>query len=160
MVGRSSLPSATKTIKAIWSFKRKQFPDGRINKHKARLCAHGGMQRWGENYWETYSPVVNMVTVKLLLVISKLHGLDSKSIDFVLAFPQAELDVDIWMELPVGFTPADDPDNRGKYVLKLNRNLYGLKQASLNWFEKLKTGLMDRDFVPSKIDPCLYLTNE
>ena len=87
MVERSSLPSATKTIKAIWSFKRKRFPDGRINKHKARLCAHGGMQRWGENYWETYSPVVNMVTVKLLLVISKLHGLDSKSIDFVLAFP-------------------------------------------------------------------------
>ena len=58
------------------------------------------MQRWGENYWETYSPVVNMVAVKLLLVISKLHGLDSKSIDFVLAFPQAELDVNIWMDLP------------------------------------------------------------
>ena len=69
------------------------------------------MQRWGENYWETYSPVVNMITVKLLLVISKLHNLDSKSIDFVLAFPQAELDVDIWMDLPIGFTPADDPDN-------------------------------------------------
>ena len=68
---------------------------------------------------------MNMITVKLLLVISKLHGLDSKSIDFVLAFPQAELDVDIWMDLPIGFTPADDPDNRGKYALKkLNRNLY------------------------------------
>ena len=46
MVERSSLPSATKTIKVIWTFKRKRFPDGRINKHKARLCAHGGMQQW------------------------------------------------------------------------------------------------------------------
>ena len=45
MVERSTLPRATKTIKAIWSFKRKRFPDGRFNKHTSRLCAHGGMQR-------------------------------------------------------------------------------------------------------------------
>jgi hypothetical protein len=38
----------------------------------------------------------------------------------------------------------------------LKKNLYGLKQASFNWFDKLKTGLIDRDFKPSKIDPCLY----
>ena len=100
LVPRYSIPQGVKTIQAIWSFKRKRFPDGRLNKHKARICAHGGMQQWGENYWETYSPVVNMLTVKLLLVIAKIHRLDSKSIDFVLAFPQADLDVDIWMELP------------------------------------------------------------
>ena len=156
MVERASMPRGAKTIRAIWSFKRKRFPDGRLNKHKARICAHGGMQQWGENYWETYSPVVNMISVKLLLVIAKLHGHISKSIDFVLAFPQAELDEDIWMELPLGFTPLDDPNNSKNYVLKLNMSLYGLKQASYNWFEKLKAGLKDRDFEPSKINPCLY----
>ena len=98
-----------------------------------------------------------MISVKLLLVIAKLHGLNSKSIDFVLAFPQAELDEDIWMELPLGFTPLDDPDNSKKYVLKLNMSLYELKQASYTWFEKLKAGLKERDFEPSKIDPCLYM---
>ena len=112
----------------------------------------------GENYWETYSPVVNAMTVKLLLIIAKLHKLESKSIDFVLAFPQADLDIDIWMDLPIGFEPIGvPPEHANKYVLKLNKNLYGLKQASFNWYEKLKTGLMDRDFVPSEIDPCLYL---
>ena len=50
MVLRSTLPAGAKTIRAIWSFKRKGYPDGRLNKHKARLCAHGGMQRWGDNY--------------------------------------------------------------------------------------------------------------
>ena len=40
---RSKIPPGHKTILAIWSFKRKRFPDGRINKHKSRLCAHGGM---------------------------------------------------------------------------------------------------------------------
>jgi hypothetical protein len=53
------------------------------------------MQQWGENYWETYSPVVNMLSVQLLLTISQLHDLETESIDFVLAFPQADLDVDI-----------------------------------------------------------------
>eukprot|EP00956_Cyclotella_meneghiniana_P038372 scaffold153203_cov19-Cyclotella_meneghiniana.AAC.2 len=141
LVLSSTVPKSAKTIKAIWSFKRKRFPDGTLNKHKARLCAHGGMQKWGENYWETYSPVVNMLTIRLILAIAHIHKLDSKSIDFVLAFPQAELDVDIWMELPIGMCPDWDEFNKRQYVLELKKNLYGLKQASFNWFDKLKTGL-------------------
>ena len=44
MIPRSEIPEGAKTILSIWSFKRKRYPDGRILKHKARLCAHGGMQ--------------------------------------------------------------------------------------------------------------------
>jgi len=51
---------------------------------------------------------------------------------------------------------SHESDSRG-YVLKLKKSLYRLKQASLNWFEKLKQGLMDRGFRSSAIDPCLYL---
>jgi hypothetical protein len=85
----SDMPPDTKTIMSIWSFKRKRFPDGTLNKHKAHLCAHGSMQTRGTNYWETYAPVVNWASVCLLLAVAKIHGLPSKSIDFVLAFPQA-----------------------------------------------------------------------
>jgi hypothetical protein len=60
------------------------------------------MQQWGVSHWETYSPVVNMLTVCHLLALCNIHGLESKPIDFILAFPQANLDVDIWMELPLG----------------------------------------------------------
>ena len=59
MTERSKMPPGTKTVMSIWSFKRKRFPNGMLNKHKARICAHGGMQTWGVNYWETYAPVVN-----------------------------------------------------------------------------------------------------
>jgi hypothetical protein len=45
-----NVPPGTKTIMSIWSFKSKCFPDGTSNKHKAQLCAHGGMQTWGQNY--------------------------------------------------------------------------------------------------------------
>ena len=156
VVERNKLPPGTKTIMAIWSFKRKRFPDGRIMKHKARLCAHGGMQRWGENYWETYSPVVNWLSVRLLLSISIIHKLHTRSIDFVLAFPQAKLEENIYMEMPIGMDYGDSSDKR-KYVLKLEKNLYGLKQASYNFWQLLSKGLVDRGFVPSKIDPCVFL---
>jgi hypothetical protein len=60
------------------------------------------------DYWETYAPVVNWASVRILLAVAKIHGLSSKSIDFVLAFPQADLEVPVYMELPMGF---DAPDN-------------------------------------------------
>jgi hypothetical protein len=151
------LPVGTKTIQAIWSFKRKRFPNRSLNKHKARLCAHGSMQQWGVSYWETYSLVVNMLTICLLLALCNIHGFESKSIDFVLAFPQADLDMDIWMELLLGIVVNKFSTNSRGHVLKLKKSLYGLKQASLNWFDKFKKGLMDQGFKPSGIDPCLYL---
>ncbi len=45
----STVPKTAKQIQAIWSFKCKRRPDGTLVKHKARLCAHGGMQQWGKN---------------------------------------------------------------------------------------------------------------
>ena len=107
----STGPRTAKPIQAIWSFKLKLCTDGTLVKHKARLCAHGRMQQWGTNYWETYSPVVNMV-VRLILLLVWMYKLESKAIDFVLAFPQAELDVDIWMYLPIGF--QGDTENESK----------------------------------------------
>ncbi len=96
---QKDMPTEAKTIMAIWSFKRKRYPDGLLNKHKAQLCAHGGQQTWGQDYWETYAPVVTWASVWLLLIVAKIHGLSSKSINFVLAFPQADLDVPFYMEL-------------------------------------------------------------
>ena len=79
------------------------------------------------------------------MVIAHIHKLDSKSIEFILAFPQANLDVPVFMELPVGFQEKDE--HRGKYVLRLKKNLYGLKQAGFNWFHMLKQGLEAREFM-------------
>lgn len=90
-----------------------------------------------------------------MLVLSVLHDLDTRSIDFVLAFPQAELDIDVYKELPFGF---EGPNSNQKYVLKLNKNLYGLKQAAHNWFEMLRDGLQARGFEQqSHLDPCVFI---
>jgi hypothetical protein len=67
-----------------------------------------------------------MVTVHPILLLAQIYKLDSKVIDFVLEFLQAEFDVNIWMCLPTGFQV--DTENESKsYTFKLNKSLYGLK---------------------------------
>ena len=46
--------------------------------------------------------------------------------------------------------------NNQRIYCDLIKNLYGLKQASYNWFEKFKSGLDDWDFFQSNIDPCVF----
>ena len=89
-------PRDVKAILVIWGFKRMQFPYGIINKHKARICAHGGMQQYGVNYWENYSPTVNWISVRFLMIVTQVLKLDTQATDFVLAFPQAELEVPVF----------------------------------------------------------------
>ena len=156
LVKRAHLPKGSKTILSVWAFKRKRLPDGTILKHKARLNAHGGMQRWGVDYHETYVPVVNWISVRILMAIALIHKLDTKSINFVLAFPQAELTRDVFMELPYGF----EHGYKGEYVLKLKKNLYGLADAPYNWFQKLTEGLESEEFKRSEIDQCVFLRND
>ena len=61
------------------------------------------MQEKGINYWETYAPVVQWMSVRIMLTLAAIENLHTKSIEFVLAYPQADLDVDIYMKLPQGF---------------------------------------------------------
>ena len=77
------------------------------------------MQQWGANYWETYAPVVNWISVRFLLILSELAGLESRTIDFVLAFLQAELDVPVYMELPAGMEIPGHSEDRRTYLLCL-----------------------------------------
>ncbi len=154
MMSRSSMPANAKTILSIWSFKRKRSPSGKLLKHKARLCAHGGMQKWGENYWETYSPTVSWMSVRALLAVGIIHDLSTSTVDFTLAFPQVDLDIDVFMELPIGCV-GPNGDRKG-YVLKLNKSLYGLKQASHNWFNYLGEALSNRGYIQSQVDKCVW----
>ena len=67
IIKRSQVPHGTTTIQVIWSFTRKRFPIGLLNKHKTRLCAHSSMQQWGVSYRETYAPVVNWISLDLII---------------------------------------------------------------------------------------------
>ena len=81
-----------------------------------------------------------MLYVCLNLTIAKPHNLDAKAIDFLIAFTQADLEEDIWMYLPIGFEVDGHTEaiSERSSLLKLNKNVYGLKQGSYNWYEKLR----------------------
>jgi hypothetical protein len=65
-----------------------------------------------------------------MLTLTLVENLHSRSVDFVLAYTQAEIDIDIYMELPPGVIV--DGFDRKDLVLKLEKNYYGLKQAGKN----------------------------
>jgi hypothetical protein len=100
------------------------------------------------------------------LILSLLSGLKSRQVDYVSAYTQAPLDCELYMTIPPGFivqsnklvfTRSSTRGNSSEYVLRLKKNMYGLKQAGNNWFDTLKNSLLARGFTQSSIDPCLFI---
>jgi hypothetical protein len=71
--------------------------------HKARICANGKQQEFGRNYWETYAPVASWSTIRLMLTLSSILGLQSRQVDYTQAFPQAELKDPVFLHIPQGW---------------------------------------------------------
>ena len=156
LMKRSKIPKPHKVLPAVWAMKRKRrIATREVYKWKARLNIHGGKQEKGVNYWETYSPMVTWNSIRIFLILAIVNDWHTRQIDFVLAYPQADVECDMYMEIPRGFQlPAGG--NPKDYALKLRRNLYGAKQASRVWAQYLTKGLIARGFVQSKIDECVY----
>jgi hypothetical protein len=153
---KANIPENQDVLPAIWAFKRKCRIDTRaVYKHKARLNIHGGKQKHGVKYWETYSPVVNWFSIRLCLILSLLLKWKTRQIDFVLAFPQADVECDLFMQLPRGVTFPRF--HRSIHCLKLKKNLYGQKQAGRVWNKFLVDGLVNSlKFTQSKVDECVF----
>jgi hypothetical protein len=64
-------------LPSTWAFKIKQFPDGTVKKFKARFCACGDRQKEGINFFETWAPVVQWSTIRIVMVLAAKLGLES-----------------------------------------------------------------------------------
>jgi hypothetical protein len=139
-------------LPGTWAFKRKRYPDGRVRKLKARFCVRGDKQVEGVDYFESYAPVVQWSTVRIVLIATMMFGLETRQVDFNNAFAQATLEEEVYVELPRGY----DGDKANK-VLKLNKSLYGLVQAPKAFYDHMCAGLVAQGFRVSEHDPCLFL---
>ena len=92
-----------------------------------------------------------------MLILQFILGLQSQSIDFTNAFAQADIPSGepVFIELPRDLNIDGGQHN---VVLKLNKSLYGQAEAARLWYEKLRNGLLERGFVMSKVDPCLFMS--
>ena len=155
IIHKSQVPKNAKHIPMVWTLRRKSDPAGEILKWKARLCAGGHCQVFGDTYWTTFAPVVSWTMVRCVFILALLLGWHMRSIDFVMAYTQADVKTDIFMQLPSDTTiKGVDPN---KHLLKLQKNLYGLKDGQVTWHEHIKTGILFRGFRQSKVDPCLFI---
>ena len=75
------------------------------------------------------------------MIVAQIINLYTKAIDFVLAFTQGDLDVPVYMELPSGMELAGNGKDGSKYLIKLKKSLYGLKNTSLSWYNNMKDAL-------------------
>ena len=144
-------PTDKPVIKSRWLFKLKLNSDGQISRYKARFVAKGLTQTFGVDYFDTFSPVVKMDTLRFLIAIAVKENLDIVHMDVDTAFLYGVLKEEIYMEQPVGF--SQEPR---KLVCKLLKSIYGLKQASRTWNIHFTSILKTAGFTPSNMDPCLF----
>jgi hypothetical protein len=85
--------------------------------------------------------------------LAVMHNLKGKQIDFTQPFPQAKIKENIDLRFPASI-------KNEKWALKLKCNLYGLVQASINWFLKLSAIYERLGFKQSKSNPCLFLRKD
>lgn len=148
----SSLPKGHRAIGLKWVFKVKRDPAGAVVKHKARLVAKGYSQRQGVDFDEVFAPVARLETVRLLLALAahgkwEVHHMDVKS-----AFLNGVLTEEVYVQQPPGFAIDKDATK----VLKLDKALYGLRQAPRAWNAKLDATLVSLGFTRCSLEHGVY----
>jgi Reverse transcriptase (RNA-dependent DNA polymerase) len=134
--------------------RKRRIETRKVYKHKARLNIGGHKQEYGVHYHETYSPVVRWTSIRLMLILSIIQGWSTRQLDFVMAYPQADISTDhVYIEIPKGFEFEGSRDTHCLHVLK---NIYGGKDAGQTWNLHLVKGLKELGFDQSKTNECVF----
>lgn len=144
------LPNGRSAIGCRWILKRKLNADGTLNKYKARLVAKGYSQKEGIDYEETFSPVVKFNSIRIIFAIAVNNNLVLHQMDVKTAFLNGNIEEDIYMKQPEGYSTGSD------LVCKLQRSLYGLKQSARSWNQRINEVLLELGFQRCNGDNCIY----
>jgi hypothetical protein len=147
------LPPGHKPLGCRWIFKKKLKVDGSVDKYKAKLVIKGYRQKEGVDFFDTYSPVTRITSIRMLIAFASINNLEIHQMDVKTAFLNGDLDEEIYMEQPEGFVA---PGNEKK-VCRLVKSLYGLKQAPKQWHLKFDQTMLTNGFKINECDKCIYI---
>ena len=157
-------PNGRKPLGSKLVFKLKTNELGEIVRAKSRLVAKGYRQIQGTDYDETSSPVAGSNTLRILLALAALTKASVTQYDVKTAYLHGIIDSEIYIEVPTELVPllnhlqfTDSPlDETKPPIFKLNKGLYGLKQAGRIWNKRITSMLKDVGLNQSHYDPCLF----
>ena len=112
------------------SLKQKKDSLGNIERHKARLVAKGFTQREGIDYTETFSPISKKDSLQIIMALVAHFDFDLHQMDVKMTFLNGNLEEEVYMKQPEGLSFSEGED----LVCKLKKSIYGLKQASCQWY--------------------------
>ena len=148
-------PQDKNVLPGRWVYKVKYSADGEVDKYKARYVAKGFTQVEGLDFFETYAPTCKPETFRTLLAVATQKGLELRQMDVKSAYLHSEIEEEIYLEQPQGFVKQGK--NGQPLACKLNKSIYGLKQAAKNWYESLANLLIKNGFQRSRNDYCLFV---
>jgi hypothetical protein len=145
------LPAGKKAVRCKWIFKRKECSSpSEATRFKVRLVAKGFTQIPGIDYNDVFSPVVKHSSIRALLGIIAMHDFELEQLDVKTTFLHGDLE-EIYMDQPEGFIMP----GKEKFVCKLKKSLYGLKQSPRQWYKKFDSFMIANGFKRSLYDRCV-----
>jgi hypothetical protein len=146
------IPEGAKKVGCKWVYKTKYDSQGNIERFKARLVAKGFTQREGIDYNETFSPVSCKDSFRIIMALVAYYDLELHQMDVKTAFLNGDLEENVYMAQPKGFV-VKGKENMG---CRLKKSIYGLKQASRQWYLKFDNTIRKFGFKENVEDNCIY----
>ena len=145
-------PYGCKPVGCNWVFKKSLGQMVLLKSTKLGLWPRVIPKKKKEDFFDTYSPVVRLTTIRVLLSLPASYGLLIHQMDVKTPFLNGELEEEIYVDQPDGFVSKGQEE----MVCKLLKYLYGLKQTPKQWHEKFDRTLTSAGFVVNEADICMY----
>jgi hypothetical protein len=142
------MPTGRLIVGYTWTFTKKVYEVP--VRYKARLCAQGFSQVHGLDYFDTFSPVIRQTSLRTIISMASAEGMHLHKLDVATAFLHGTIDVETYMKAPEQLGLPSGA------VLRLNKAIYGLKQASRIWNTTLNDFMSSLAFSRCIVDPCIY----
>ena len=137
-------------LPVIWVYKYKTDQNNNVVLYKSRLCVRGDKAVKGFDFFETFSPVAKIDSIRLVLSIIVLHKFVPVQLDIMNAYVQSLLRESVY----IGKIPGVDLPPGKCY--RLLRSLYGLPQSGRNWNSDISNFITQAGWIQLREDQCVY----